>query len=92
MSSIAEIGISTATKLPEGGAVPIQRKNGHTNGVTATKPTPSTNKSAHAYNHVFAIHREAKVSPFDHDAPELSFFGFKNLMALMLSTCIFSGW
>lgn len=92
MASVYSSGMSTATELPPGPAIPTQRHttqikgtNGKLSNGQAIKKVASKKDSSRSYNHVFAIHRNAKVSPFDFDAPELSFFGFKNLMALMLS-------
>jgi len=87
VENIPNIGTSTATQLPEGGAIPTRRqphtKTAQTNGVSYAKPP--RNPAARSYNHVFPIHRTAKVSPLGYDAKVTpSFFGVKNLMALML--------
>ena len=77
--------------------------NGHCNGHTQAptndnpkdipypnvqpeKPPAVTNDK---YRHVMAVHNEARTSCLSHDSPASpSFLGFRNLMVLVLSTCL----
>ena len=56
---------------------------------TATAPT-STSKSALKYHHVVAVHDQVRSSCLSHDsAASPSFLGFRNLMVIVLSKCLF---
>jgi hypothetical protein len=83
MATLVDTAISTSTKMPE---LPRQR-HAQSNGKQKSGAVPP--KSVFKkYNHVYTIHRENKPSPLSQDSEEtISFFGFKNLMALMLSKC-----
>jgi diacylglycerol O-acyltransferase 1 len=81
MATMVDTAISTSTELPD---VPILQRS-----KSKQKDKPSSTDQQRIlkkYNHVFAIHRQSKASPLSQDSTDtLSFFGFKNLMALMLS-------
>jgi diacylglycerol O-acyltransferase 1 len=88
MTTLVDAAMTTSTKLPD--PLPLHSSNGSTttnekaskaNGYTPSSPKSTLRK----YNHVFPIHRSEKASPLSQDAVEApSFFGFKNLMVLML--------
>src|ERR1700760_1389526 len=87
MTTLIDTALSTSTKLPEplpiqvNNGSPINEKTSKTNGFSVSSPKRVIRK----YNHVFPIHREEKPSPLSQDAKTTpSFFGFKNLVALML--------
>lgn len=76
---MVDMAVSTSTELP---TPPKLRKTKSNTGKTLTQPSSAPSKR---FNHVFAIHKESKASPLSQDATETpSFFGFKNLMVLML--------
>jgi diacylglycerol O-acyltransferase-1 len=81
MATMINTAMSTSTALPE---IPVlQRNKSKQKDIPASVQKKITLKK---YNHVFAIHHQSKASPLSQDSTEtLSFFGFKNLMALMLS-------
>jgi hypothetical protein len=82
MATLVDTATVTGTEMPAGAA---WRKTQRSNGQTQMeKPRKKLNRK---FNHVFAFHRREKASPLGKDALSTpSFFGFKNLMALMLST------
>jgi diacylglycerol O-acyltransferase-1 len=83
MATLVDTATTTATEISVGAASrKMQRSNGQTRTEKSERPPDRK------FNHVFAIHKRSKASPLGKDADSTpSFFGFKNLMALMLSTC-----
>jgi hypothetical protein len=81
--------VDTATATGTENHVGPSRKTYRSNGQQLSKKTGTSGKPPRRkFNHVFAIHKRAKASPLGKDADFTpSFFGFKNLMALMLSAC-----
>jgi diacylglycerol O-acyltransferase 1 len=85
MATLVDTATATGTKISVGAT---SRKSQRSNG--QTRPQKSERPPDRKFNHVFAIHKRANASPLGKDADSTpSFFGFKNLMVLMLSTCGF---
>ncbi|KAF2674032.1 putative diacylglycerol O-acyltransferase [Microthyrium microscopicum] len=82
MASRIDTGLSTATKLPAEPSLTSRNQSTKSSTPSTQSPTKAPQKK---HNHASAIHKVAKVSPLSYDAPVVpSFFGFQNLMALML--------
>ena len=59
----------------------------HANGIATG---PRTRKISSEYRHIAAVHSRAHTSCLSRDAEKTpSFFGFRNLMIIVLSTCVF---